>query len=85
MIINNLGGGIGNQMFQYAMGKSLSLRNNIPILYSDTFDQYDYNFPKITEVFDLIDSSCTNLIKSLWVFLELQSTLFASAVISQIN
>ena len=53
MIINNLAGGIGNQMFQYAMGKSLSLRNNIPILFSNTFDQYDYNFPKITDVFDL--------------------------------
>ena len=53
MIINNLAGGIGNQMFQYAMGKSLGLKNNIPILYSDTFNQYSYTFPKIQDIFDL--------------------------------
>lgn len=30
MIIVGMKGGLGNQMFQYALGKSLSLRNNIP-------------------------------------------------------
>ena len=34
-------------MFQYAMGRSLSLELGVPIFYSDTLDQYDYNFPKI--------------------------------------
>jgi len=28
MIISNILGGLGNQMFQYAMGKSLSINNN---------------------------------------------------------
>lgn len=70
MIINNLAGGIGNQMFQYAMGKSLAQENDIPILYSDTFDQYDYNFPKIVDIFDLnIEFATDNQMTSLHSFM----------------
>lgn len=31
MIITNLKGGLGNQMFQYALGKSLAERNQVPL------------------------------------------------------
>ena len=34
MLIVNLAGGIGNQLFQYAMGFSLEQRTGIPVLYS---------------------------------------------------
>ena len=31
MIIVKLMGGMGNQMFQYAMGRNLSLKFNVPV------------------------------------------------------
>src|SRR5262245_19279121 len=31
MIITKLTGGLGNQMFQYAMGRALAERNNVPL------------------------------------------------------
>ncbi|MDB5123515.1 MAG: glycosyl transferase, family 11 [Mucilaginibacter sp.] len=37
MIIAELQGGLGNQMFQYAMGKSLSIKNNVPLKLALTF------------------------------------------------
>lgn len=41
MIISNLVGGLGNQMFQYAAGRSLSLRLNLPLfLYINDLKNY---------------------------------------------
>ena len=41
MIISNIVGGLGNQMFQYAAGRSLSLRLNLP-LFLDISDLTNY-------------------------------------------
>ena len=41
MIVSQLTGGIGNQMFQYAFGRALSLKFNVQI-YLDTFS-YNYD------------------------------------------
>lgn len=41
MIITNIIGGLGNQMFQYACGRAVSLRMNMPLrLISDQFVEY---------------------------------------------
>jgi len=53
MLIVNLAGGLGNQMFQYAMGFSLAKRTGIPVLYSSTFSQYSYSPTTIESVFNL--------------------------------
>lgn len=53
MLIVNLAGGLGNQMFQYAMGFSLAKRTGIPVLYSSTFSQYPYSPTTIESVFNL--------------------------------
>ncbi|KKP93348.1 MAG: Glycosyl transferase, family 11, partial [Candidatus Nomurabacteria bacterium GW2011_GWF2_36_126] len=37
MIITRLQGGIGNQMFQYALGRALSVKNNVPLGLDLTF------------------------------------------------
>lgn len=36
MIIINFKGGLGNQMFQYAFGRKLSIKNNVPLLFDTT-------------------------------------------------
>lgn len=41
MVISHIIGGLGNQMFQYAVGRSFSLERNIP-LYLDTQDFAEY-------------------------------------------
>jgi len=51
-------GGLGNQMFQYAYGRSLACRHNTGLLldYYDQINRTDFdgeNLIKITEVFDL--------------------------------
>lgn len=57
MIIVKLMGGMGNQMFQYAMAKSLSTKYNIPFVmdrnYIDNFDwrNYDLDLFNIKESF----------------------------------
>ena len=41
MILTNIIGGLGNQMFQYACGRALSLRNDVPhALCVDQFESY---------------------------------------------
>jgi hypothetical protein len=37
MIITRLQGGMGNQMFQYALGRSLAIQNNVPLGLDTTF------------------------------------------------
>jgi hypothetical protein len=55
MIIANIIGGLGNQMFQYACGRALSLRNCTPLqLATDQFDQYGrHNGAELLKVFDI--------------------------------
>lgn len=43
MIVVRLKGGLGNQMFQYALGRVLSLKNNSELLLDTTF--FNQNFP----------------------------------------
>ena len=44
MIISNIIGGLGNQMFQYACGRALSLRSEEPLRVAiDQFDGYDFH------------------------------------------
>ena len=53
MVIVNLSGGLGNQMFQYSLGESLSKRLNMKVAYSTTNDQYKNNFLGIEDVFNV--------------------------------
>lgn len=48
MIIFNISGGLGNQFFQYAFGRTLSLKHNVP-LYLDfgSYDKDSSRFPKL--------------------------------------
>lgn len=45
MLIIKLFGGLGNQMFQYAFGRKLALKNNVP-LFLDTFSGFQDDFYK---------------------------------------
>ena len=38
MIVSSLRGGLGNQMFIYAMVKAMALRNNVPFAFNLTTD-----------------------------------------------
>ncbi len=55
MIICNIQGGLGNQMFQYAMGRSLSLENNAEVKFCiDSFSQYQsHNGFELQRVFGI--------------------------------
>jgi hypothetical protein len=53
MLIVNLAGGLGNQMFQFAMGYSLSARTGIPVVYSSTFSEYPYRPKTIDQIFNV--------------------------------
>ena len=58
MIISNLVGGLGNQMFQYACGRALSLRVEIPL--SVSTDQLKvYNQHNGFELYDLFNIKAT--------------------------
>jgi len=47
MIVVRLKGGLGNQMFQYALGRVLSLKNNTELLLDLSF--FDYNFKHVAK------------------------------------
>lgn len=48
MIIFHISGGLGNQFFQYAFGRTLSLRHNVP-LYLD-FESYDKDINRLPKL-----------------------------------
>jgi hypothetical protein len=62
MIISNLVGGLGNQMFQYACARSLSLQLNLPLKFTiEDFDYYDaHNGFEIERIFDININIATN-------------------------
>jgi hypothetical protein len=56
MIISNLCGGLGNQMFQYACARSLALDLSLPLMFKiDTFKQFNsyHNGFELNDVFNL--------------------------------
>jgi hypothetical protein len=67
MIITKIQGGLGNQLFQWAYGKSLSVKNNTELRLDLSFyqnqigntpRQFDlYNFPNITKLNSVIDTN----------------------------
>ena len=63
IIITNLIGGLGNQMFQYACGRSLSLRNGLPLrLSTDQFTSYTlHNGFELHRVFNIVAPLATKV------------------------
>src|SRR5580693_9687609 len=64
-----LSGGLGNQLFQYAMGLSLSLQNNVPLaldLYAFEIDRH-YQRKYGLGAFDIRDAALTRLPFEFWV------------------
>lgn len=68
MIITNLLGGLGNQLFQYAVGRALAHRHNVPLkLDVSNFKTYPLRNYKLSP-FDIQETFCTekesNILKS---------------------
>jgi hypothetical protein len=70
MIIGKLSGGLGNQMFQYALGRRLALKNNVPL----KLDISEYNKKKLREY----DLSHFNIIENFATPKNLRSVTFPS-------
>ena len=62
MIIVNVNGGLGNQMFQYALGRALSISKKIELrLYvKEVVDRNDHNGFELDNVFNIKASIATN-------------------------
>ena len=70
MIIGKLSGGLGNQMFQYALGRRLALKKNVPL----KLDISEYNKKKLREY----DLSHFNIIEHFVTPKDLRSVTFPS-------
>lgn len=78
MIVVNLKGGLGNQMFQYALGRTLAIKNNTqikmdltflrnqPRTKDDTFREYDLGIFHIIEEFATHDDRDLFGLNSVW-------------------
>ena len=56
MIVSSLRGGLGNQMFIYAMVKAMALRNNVPFAFNLTTDfANDEVLEVIEEIIESLD------------------------------
>lgn len=60
MLIIKLFGGLGNQMFQYAFGRRLALKNRVP-LFLDTFSGFQDDFYKRAYSLDIFNIQATIL------------------------
>lgn len=58
MLIVNLAGGLGNQMFQYAMGFSIAEASGESLFFSSTFSKYSYHPKTIDRIFNLRIDYC---------------------------
>lgn len=75
MIITDIVGGLGNQMFQYAVARSLSLKHGVPLrLDTDAFkyvrQHQGYLLPKLFGV-EIVEASARDIasvLGSLWLF-----------------
>ena len=56
MIVTRLSGGLGNQLFQYAAGRSLSLKNNCPLYLDTSFYGKSPNRKYMLGEFNIADS-----------------------------
>jgi len=57
MVIVRIFGGLGNQLFEYAFGRALSLKKNTPLLldYYDQISRIDLNGEKLTKITNAFD------------------------------
>lgn len=79
MIIVNLKGGIGNQLFQYALGRHLSLKNNTELLFDiSTFRTYKWHKYSLN-LFSIEEKYFKQSIKN-WVKLKMFSSFTQSRV-----
>lgn len=83
MIIVNLKGGLGNQMFQYACGRALSLRHNNRPLKLDTFGLERAN--KVGDIYRPYTLSHFNIQENLATEMEIKMLKYPFGIFSKIR